>query len=167
MCCCSALGPRTSPPCSPSRAHHDSASTAPSSPTSSSRAASQASLQLPCPLGHPNYLCPLPATLNTCPGERQLPQGAFHSGKSQLPHRGSCFWDIPHTCKAPRHTQWRETEAGRSSRVQHTALPGKGTWLGDPIQLRGGTSWQSHVQQKSSPASAQVPARATRRLQWH
>lgn len=84
---CSAPGTLLHPPRSPSptRGHRD-----PASPHGAQLTHLQLrSCRAVCGLR------PLPTTLNTRRGERRLPQGAFHSGKSHPPHGGSCFRGIP------------------------------------------------------------------------
>lgn len=63
---------------------------------------------------------PLPATLNTCYGERQLSQGAFHSGKPHPPHSGSCFRDIP-TRANPRVLRGKLRQGGAARWLQGSA----------------------------------------------
>lgn len=91
------------------------------------------SLRPPSPPRHPKYLRPLPATLNTCSGERRLPQGAFHSGKSHPPHGGSCFRGIPTRAK-PHGTLRGKLRQGGAARSVYSSAgeQGDSTLRGDP-----------------------------------
>lgn len=81
--------------------------------------------------------CPLPATLNTCHGNRRLPQGAFHSGKPHPPYSGSCFRDIP-TRANPRRVRGKLRQGG-AARLCWV----RGHIWESPSLLMGDTSRQS------------------------
>lgn len=136
-CCCPAAGPCSILPRSPSpsRGHHNPAS---------QRGAQLTHLQL----RSRRAVCgrrPLPATLNTCCGERRLPQGAFHSGKSHPPHGGSCFRGIPTRTK-PHSGKLRQ--GGPVASVQGSArltmLGARGPEWGTPSIWGGGGGGGGH-----------------------